>query len=64
MFGIVLFIIVLVYAYTLCVLNSYYTVLRDSDLNVVGALSRSLFVLQHHLVHRSELFSFLITWQL
>ena len=70
MFGIVLFIIVLVDAYTLCVLNSYYTVLRDSNLNVVGALSRSLFILVLlyliiiYLVHRSELFSFLITWQL
>ena len=58
MFGIVLFIIVLVDAYTLCVLNSYYIVLRDFDLNVVGALSRYLFVLQHHLVRRSELFIF------
>ena len=39
MFGIVLFIKFLVDAYTLCVLNSYHTVLNHSDLNVVGALS-------------------------
>ena len=70
MFGLVLFIIVLVDAYILCVLDSYYTVLRDSNLNVVGALSRSLFILVLlyliiiYLVHRSELFSFLITRQL
>ena len=43
---------------THCVLTSYYTVLRDSDLNNVGALSRYLFVLQHHVVRRSELFIF------
>ena len=50
--------------YTHCVLNRYQTVLKDTDLNVVGALSRYIFVLQHHLVHRYKLFSLLITWQL